>query len=140
TEQRERAADVWLDNSGTQDVVLDRVDTLWVDRLVPFEANIRLRKRCPPYSPRIVPPDPSWPAQAERLIGRIQAAVGQTAVRVDHIGSTAVPGLPAKDVIDLQLTMPSLDDADAVARNLADAGFVRRDDIRGDDPQDDDPD
>lgn len=140
TEQRERAADVWLDNTDAQDVILNRVDTLWADRLVPFEANIRLRKLRAPHSPRIVPPDARWPAQAERLIARIHAAVGEIAVRVDHIGSTAVSGLPAKDVIDLQLVVPSLDEGDAVADNLADAGFIRREDIRGDDPQDDDPD
>ena len=140
TEQRERAADVWLDNSGPEDVVLNQVDSVWADRLVPFEANIRLRKLRTPNSPRIVPPDPDWPVQAARLIGRIGAAVGDSAVRVDHIGSTAVPDLPAKDVIDLQLVVPSLDEADAVAASLDDAGFVRREDIRKDDPQDDHPD
>src|SRR5690606_14309887 len=48
------------------------------------------------------------------------------AVRVDHIGSTAVPGLPAKDVIDLQVVVPSLDvlDDPAVAGRLATVGFA----------------
>ncbi|MER6901443.1 GrpB family protein, partial [Amycolatopsis sp. NPDC000740] len=60
---------------------------------------------------------------------------GSRLVRADHIGSTAVPGLPAKDILDLQLTVSSLDDADALAEALADAGFPRREGEWWDDPQ-----
>jgi dephospho-CoA kinase len=42
---------------------------------------------------------------------------------VDHVGSTAIPGMPAKDVIDLQLTVPSLQVADGLAGRLRAAGF-----------------
>jgi GrpB-like predicted nucleotidyltransferase (UPF0157 family) len=50
---------------------------------------------------------------------RIRAALGPAALRIDHIGSTAVPGLPAKNVIDIQVAVSELCAADA----LADAGF-----------------
>ncbi|TVT59357.1 dephospho-CoA kinase [Amycolatopsis rhizosphaerae] len=134
-EQRRAAADVWLDNGGTPDVVLAEVDRLWADRLVPFEANIRLRRPRTPQSPVIVPYDPEWPAQAERALARIRMVAGERAVRADHIGSTSVPGLPAKDLLDLQLTVSTVEDADALADALSDAGFPRAEGEWFDDPQ-----
>jgi dephospho-CoA kinase len=124
-EARRAAADVWLDNGGSPDEVLAVVDALWADRLVRYEANIRLHRRAEYGTPRLADPDPTWPAQADRLRARIAMAAGDLARRVDHIGSTSVPGLPAKDVIDLQVTVASLDDADAMADNLAAAGFPK---------------
>ncbi|WP_020660411.1 dephospho-CoA kinase [Amycolatopsis benzoatilytica] len=135
-EQRRAVADVWLDNGGPQDIVLADVDELWADRLVPFEANLRLRKPRPPASPVISPYDSTWPLQAERRLARLRQLAGARLVRADHIGSTAVPGLPAKDVLDLQLTVPTLADADALADALAEAGFPRREGEWWDDPQD----
>ncbi|HJQ45442.1 MAG TPA: dephospho-CoA kinase [Amycolatopsis sp.] len=123
--QRRAVADVWLDNGSTQDVVLAQVDRLWADRLVPFEANVRLRRPRADRSPKIVPYDETWPVQAERALDRIRVAVGERALRADHIGSTSVPGLPAKDILDLQLTAATLDDADEFADALSEAGFVR---------------
>jgi dephospho-CoA kinase len=125
TEQRRAVADVWLDNGGAEDAVLAEVDALWADRLVPFEANVRLRRPRPPVSPKIAEYDLTWPAQAERVLARVRAAAGELGVRADHIGSTAVPGLPGKDVLDLQLTVATLADADTLGELLADAGFPR---------------
>ncbi|HVG00358.1 MAG TPA: GrpB family protein [Chloroflexia bacterium] len=48
---------------------------------------------------------PEWPEEFEDIARRIQESVGELALRVDHIGSTAVPGLAAKDVIDVQVTV-----------------------------------
>ncbi|WP_433263289.1 dephospho-CoA kinase [Actinosynnema sp. CS-041913] len=118
--QRRRVADVWLDNSGTPDRVLAEVDALWADRLVPYEANVRLR-RYASGAPKLVPYDPTWPEQAARIAKRIEAAGGQR--RVEHIGSTSVPGLSAKDVLDFQLGVASLDEADEIAEALTQAGF-----------------
>ncbi|OZM72169.1 dephospho-CoA kinase [Amycolatopsis antarctica] len=123
--QRREVADVWLDNGGHTEIVLSEVDTLWADRLVPYEANVRLRRPRPPLSPVIAEYDPSWPEQAGRVLARIRAAVGDRVERVDHIGSTSVPGLPAKDVLDLQILVPSLDAADGIADTLSEAGFPR---------------
>ena len=119
-DQRRAVADVWLDNSGTPDLVLAAVDELWADRLVPFEANVRLHRRVS-GRPKVVPYDETWPRQAKRIANRVSLAAG--GLRVEHIGSTAVPGLAAKDVIDLQLGVPSLEAADDLAERLGDAGF-----------------
>jgi dephospho-CoA kinase len=132
---RRAAADVWLDNSGSRDEVAAVVDALWADRLVRYEANIRLHRRAEYGSPRLVDPDPTWPAQAARLTARIAAAAGDLARRVDHIGSTSVPGLPAKDVIDLQVTVGSIEDADRMADALAGAGFPKHPTIDRDNPK-----
>lgn len=64
-----------------------------------------------------------WADDFTRLARRIRALVGPAAIRIDHIGSTAVPGLGAKDVIDLQITVGGLDRVDAVASPLRAAGF-----------------
>ncbi|MET8798141.1 dephospho-CoA kinase [Nocardia sp. NPDC004568] len=121
-EQRRAAADVLLDNNGPAGAVEGAVARLWDERLVPFEANMRSGSAVRP-APRLVDPDPEWAAQAQRLIARLRVAAGAAAVRIDHIGSTAVPGLPAKDVLDLQITVPDLAAADGIRDALAAAGF-----------------
>jgi dephospho-CoA kinase len=140
-EARRRAvADVWLDNGGSPDQVLAAVDALWVDRLIPFEANVRLRRDADRGAPRIVASHVDWAAQAERLAARIRLAAGTLAVRVDHIGSTAVPGLAAQDVVDLQVSVRSFADADDLTESLATAGFPLRADQTDDHPLPSDPD
>jgi len=49
---------------------------------------------------RIVPYDANWPRKFDAIAADIRRALGPLARRIDHIGSTAVPGLAAKDVID----------------------------------------
>lgn len=133
-EQRRAAADVWLDNSGWPEEVQAAVDALWAERLVPFEANIRLHRGLR-SRPLLVEYDPTWPRQAERLAARLALAAGERALAIDHIGSTSVPGLAAKDVIDLQVSVRSLADADAVRDALAAAGFPWLPDFTSDDPK-----
>lgn len=139
-EQRRAAADVWLDNSGPQDETRDRVDALWDQRLVPFEENLRAGRPARIGTPLLSDPDPAWPEQARRLAERVALVAGERGRGVEHIGSTAVPGLPAKDVLDLQLSVGSPDDADAVAGPLAAAGLVPRPDLAPGDPKPDEPD
>ncbi|OZD13313.1 dephospho-CoA kinase [Rhodococcus sp. 06-156-3C] len=133
-EQRRAAADIWIDNSGAPDDLDDVVRDLWTERLVPFERNIRDGVIVRTH-PELVPADPRWAAQAERIKARIAVAAGSSAVRIDHIGSTAVPGLDAKDVIDIQVTVASLDDADALAEPLRRIGFPRNANITADNPK-----
>ena len=125
---RRAAADVWLDNSGTVGGLLAQVDALWQDRLVGFNDNLMsgARSQCPQV-PTLVPYDDSWPLAAARLIARIILVLGDRAVAVEHIGSTSVPGLSSKDVIDLQVGVRALADADTAqfVRALADKGFPR---------------
>jgi GrpB-like predicted nucleotidyltransferase (UPF0157 family) len=51
---------------------------------------------------RIAEYDPAWPEMAAAEMARIGAAMGEAAVRIDHVGSTAVPGLAAKPIVDLK--------------------------------------
>lgn len=56
--------------------------------------------------------NPGWPGVFAREAGRIQAALGDTALRIEHVGSTSVPGLAAKPIIDILLVVPdSADEA-----------------------------
>ena len=121
-DQRRAAADVWLDNSGAPELIEAQVRALYADRLVPFERNLRTRTVVT-VPPIVRPADPDWAAQGERLVERLRAVCGDRAVRIDHVGSTAVPGLDARDLIDLQITVPDLDTADALAEPLTAAGF-----------------
>lgn len=59
----------------------------------------------PPEEIHVVPYDANWPAAFERLAADIQEALGAKALRIDHVGSTSVPGLAAKPVIDIDLTV-----------------------------------
>jgi len=72
----------------------------------------------------IVPYDPRWPREFEEERLRIQAALGSLALRIDHNGSTAVPGLAAKPIIDIQVSVPSLQPLDAFAARLATIGYI----------------
>ncbi len=56
----------------------------------------------------LVEPDPAWAAMFEEEADRIRAALGPVAVRVDHVGSTAVPGLAAKPTIDIQVSVDAM--------------------------------
>jgi len=126
--ERRAAADVWVDNDGDLAVTHDQVRDVWSERLIPFNANLLAGTRgLRPDMPSIAPPDPTWPVQADRLVARIADALGDRAPRVEHIGSTSVPGLAAKDVIDLQVGVPSLADADdpLFVADLTQRGFVR---------------
>lgn len=140
-EDRMAAADIVLDNSGTPEELRRAVDALWEDRLTPFALNLKEQRIAPRTDgPVLAPADPAWPAQAGHLIARLQSAVPQDVLAVDHIGSTAVPGLDAKDVVDLQLSVRNLDDADRIAPLLAEAGFPRWPGIISDNPKPSHPD
>jgi len=124
---RAAAADVLLDNGGNRDRVLLAVGRLWHDRLVPFEANVRAARVAPrPGRAVLVDPDPTWPEQAARALARVARVAGSRALRMDHIGSTSVPGLIAKDVLDLQVVVADLDAAGRLADDLTVAGLVRQ--------------
>jgi GrpB-like predicted nucleotidyltransferase (UPF0157 family) len=59
----------------------------------------------------IVDYDPDWPGRFVTLRDQLAAALGPIALRIDHVGSTAVPGLAAKPVIDIQIGVADPDDA-----------------------------
>jgi len=69
-----------------------------------------------------------WPSEFRAIAARIRQALGPLALRIDHIGSTSVPGLAAKDLIDIQITVAALDDQ--VRAALTALGYTRREDLR----------
>jgi GrpB-like predicted nucleotidyltransferase (UPF0157 family) len=75
---------------------------------------------------QVVAYDPAWLARFEHERQRIAAALGAGARRVDHIGSTAVPGLAAKPIIDIDLSVDDPDDERAYVPALAHAGYRLR--------------
>jgi GrpB-like predicted nucleotidyltransferase (UPF0157 family) len=70
--------------------------------------------------------DSRWPALFEREARRIRAALGATVVRLEHTGSTSVPGLAAKPIIDMTLIVPSSADESTYVPQLEAAGYVLR--------------
>lgn len=74
---------------------------------------------------------PDWATEFEVLAEVLRTALDPRAARIDHIGSTSVPGLPAKDVIDVQVIVSDLDH-DSIVKALTLAGFTHRSNILGD--------
>ncbi len=72
----------------------------------------------------IVPYDVNWPAAFEAEALRLRAALGRLALRIDHHGSTSVPGLAAKPVIDIQVSVASLQPSNACKEPLRRLGYV----------------
>ena len=74
----------------------------------------------------IVDYDQEWAARYQSLALVISDAVAEGAVSIEHIGSTAVPGLAAKAIIDILLTVADVDDEHAYVGRLENAGLVLR--------------
>lgn len=123
-EQRRAIADAVLDNSGTREELVEKARELWFDRILPLSENIRTGQVVR-VAPRLVPHNPGWVADAQRIVNRIKAAAGPKVLRADHIASTSVDGLDAKDVVDIQVTVASIEDADEIAGALAGVGYPR---------------
>lgn len=135
--ERRAAADVWVDNDGPPEQTQEQVEDLWRTRLLPYDGHLRAGTRSHrPEHGAVVEPDPTWADQGARLVAKLFDALEDKAVDVDHVGSTSVPGLVAKDVIDLQVGVRRLADADdeGFLQALARRGFVRVDGIAEDNP------
>src|SRR4029079_18904116 len=77
-----------------------------------------------PYEIAVVEYDDGWPADFERVGRRIRDALGDRVLEVHHVGSTSVPGLPAKPVIDVDLVLADPADEASYIPDLEAAGFV----------------
>jgi GrpB-like predicted nucleotidyltransferase (UPF0157 family) len=75
----------------------------------------------------VVDYDPVWPEQFRQMATYIRGVLGDVALRIDHIGATAVPGLAAKPIIDIQISVASFDPFDAICLPLESLGYVWRD-------------
>lgn len=72
---------------------------------------------------QIVPYQEAWPNEFRAIAGALRGELGAVALRIDHIGSTAIVGLAAKDVIDVQISVAALDET--IAQPLAALGYAR---------------
>ena len=101
-----------------------------LERFIRRVRDVDRRRSChelpPDLPPSITPWSPSWGYAAQRLGARVAHALTRCGLTpcVDHIGSTAVPGLPAKEIIDLQVSLTRLDNFDEADLALRSAGFV----------------
>lgn len=73
--------------------------------------------------------DPAWPEWFEAVYGRVWPAVRDIALRIDHVGSTAVPGLAAKPIIDMDVVVATAHDVSEVIERLATIGYRWRGDL-----------
>ena len=95
--------------------------------LISDEALQRLTigQRKPHNAPiTLVDYDPGWAALFAREADRIRAVLGEAVVLVEHVGSTAVPGLAAKPIIDILLVVPNSADEASYVPLLESAGYV----------------
>jgi GrpB-like predicted nucleotidyltransferase (UPF0157 family) len=70
--------------------------------------------------------DPSWPLRYEQEQARVRSSLGERVVRIEHVGSTSVAGLPAKPIIDIALEVPDSAAEPAYVPALAAVGYVLR--------------
>ena len=70
--------------------------------------------------------DPEWPNWFEQAAEQIRGALGDAALEIHHVGSTSVPGLMAKPIIDINLVVADTTDEDAYVPKLEAAGYVLR--------------
>jgi GrpB-like predicted nucleotidyltransferase (UPF0157 family) len=68
--------------------------------------------------------DPRWPDLYAEHAGRIRGVLGERAVRIEHAGSTSVPGLAAKPIIDIVVEVPNSADEPVYVANLEGAGYI----------------
>jgi GrpB-like predicted nucleotidyltransferase (UPF0157 family) len=73
--------------------------------------------------------NPEWPHEFERVVEPVRAALGEMATRFEHVGSTSVPGLAAKPILDIDVVIPSREVLPQVIRRLADLGYEHRGDL-----------
>jgi GrpB-like predicted nucleotidyltransferase (UPF0157 family) len=99
-------------SKGRDPMTDEQIQAYSVDIIEPLEGPITL-----------VEYDPEWPNLFAREEARIRATLGDRVVRVEHTGSTSVPGLAAKPIIDITMTVADVTDEAAYASDLQAAGY-----------------
>ena len=87
-----------------------------------------------PLPIEVVAYNPRWPAIFEEIRARITSAMGDLALAIEHVGSTAVPGLAAKPIIDIDVVIRSHDDLLETIKRLATIGYVHHGELRNGPP------
>ena len=77
----------------------------------------------------VVPYDPAWPDWFERVRAPVAAALGDLTVGIEHVGSTAVVGLEAKPIVDVDVVIRRAGDLAEVSRRLAELGYAHLGDL-----------
>jgi GrpB-like predicted nucleotidyltransferase (UPF0157 family) len=91
--------------------------------VAPVQRHPSLDERFDPAI-RIVDHDPEWPRLAREELERVATALGAAAVRLEHVGSTSVPGLGAKPIIDMQVSVVDIERLDDYVGPLAELGYL----------------
>jgi GrpB-like predicted nucleotidyltransferase (UPF0157 family) len=94
--------------------------------LADLEEFERLRLAGPSRPVEVAPYDPGWTSEFARLSSIVRGALGDRVLTLEHVGSTAVPGLAAKPVVDADLIVADSSDEAAYVPDLEAAGFVLR--------------
>ena len=82
-----------------------------------------------PLTSQIAPYDPEWPARFQKEAARLRSVFGSECVEIQHIGSTAVPGLAAKPEIDILVVYDQPEISNATEERLKDLGYRRGGDL-----------
>jgi GrpB-like predicted nucleotidyltransferase (UPF0157 family) len=85
-----------------------KIQRRWLRQILCYDMRVMVE---------IVPYKASWPAEFQAIARTLRQGLGSLALRIDHIGSTSVAGLAAKDVIDIQITVSALDERVEIAMN-----------------------
>ncbi|WP_019588010.1 GrpB family protein [Deinococcus apachensis] len=93
-------------------VTEEQVQAAWVGELPRLAGRVEVRAY-----------DPQWPHLYEREAARLRGLLGERVLALDHVGSTAVPGLPAKPIIDIDLSLADSADEAAYRSLLEAAGY-----------------
>jgi len=114
---------IMLQQDGLETVAaeLTRIDES-ADRAARESASRASREPAAPIE--IVPYRPAWSAQFEVLRRLLHDALGPLALRIEHVGSTAIPGLEAKPIIDVDVVIPDASDFGAVRDRLTSLGYT----------------
>ena len=88
-----------------------------------------IMRRFSPDEVEVVEYDPAWPRLFEELAAPVRDALGDLALAVEHVGSTSVPGLAAKPIIDIDVVIASPEQLPEVAERLAPLGYTHLGDL-----------
>lgn len=111
--------------SSALDPVVDGIDPADIVRHHPFVPDAVEWIVAPQVEEiEVAEPDAQWPQHYGAVAARIRAALGDRVLGLEHVGSTAVPGLPAKPVVDIDLTLADPRDEEAYVPDLAGLGLA----------------
>jgi GrpB-like predicted nucleotidyltransferase (UPF0157 family) len=80
------------------------------------------------HTVRLAEHHPGWKALAADACESLRRAGGDLVVAIEHVGSTAIPGLPAKPILDIAVAVPTLDVVPALVERFTQAGYIYRGD------------